>query len=66
VLDIDEAIGERVRLDPRQHEGKVLRVLPRGVVPTLKENLYHWELLIDGPQGSPYEGFKFILDVDFP
>ena len=35
-------------------------------MPTLKENLYHWEVLIEGPQGSPYEGFKFSLDVDFP
>jgi len=32
----------------------------------MKEQYYHWELLIDGPQGSPYEGFKFVLDVDFP
>jgi ubiquitin-conjugating enzyme E2 D/E len=38
----------------------------RGVVPSLKENLYHWELSVDGPIASPYEGAKFIIDVDFP
>jgi ubiquitin-conjugating enzyme E2 D/E len=35
-------------------------------VPTVKENLFHWELLMDGPKGSPYEGFKFVIDIDFP
>ncbi len=35
-------------------------------MPSLKENLFHWELLIDGPLSSPYEGCRFILDVDFP
>jgi ubiquitin-protein ligase len=28
--------------------------------------LFHWEVLIEGPIGSPYEGVKFVIDFDFP
>lgn len=31
-----------------------------------KENLFHWEVIIKGPVGSPYEGFDLIVDFDFP
>ena len=36
------------------------------MIATLKENLFHWEIIIEGPIGSPYEGFKFVVDIDFP
>lgn len=29
-------------------------------------NLYEWEASIIGPEGSPYEGGKFLLDLVFP
>jgi len=30
------------------------------------DNMYEWEGLINGPQGSPYEGGKFKFDLRFP
>ena len=32
---------------------------------TLKENLYHWELVIEGPVSSPYEGYKFLKPIHY-
>lgn len=62
----DEATGKRVLERAGQNERTVLNLSLRGVVPTVKENLFHWELLVNGPIASPYEGYKFIIDVDFP
>ena len=38
----------------------------RNVVCKQKDNLFHWEVLIKGPVGSPYEGGELELDFDFP
>ncbi|ESQ38863.1 hypothetical protein EUTSA_v10022481mg [Eutrema salsugineum] len=30
------------------------------------EDLYHWEAIITGPKGSPYENSVFKVDIHFP
>mmetsp|Transcript_16404 Transcript_16404/g.18557 ORF Transcript_16404/g.18557 Transcript_16404/m.18557 type:complete len:149 (-) Transcript_16404:1170-1616(-) len=30
------------------------------------DNLFKWNLILDGPEDSPYEGGKFKIEVDFP
>ena len=30
------------------------------------ENMYHWKVLLNGPQDSLYEGYQFELDVKLP
>jgi hypothetical protein len=41
---LDEASGEGVRSRAVEDEGAVSVGVCRGVVASLKENLYHWEL----------------------
>ncbi|XP_060071805.1 ubiquitin-conjugating enzyme E2 D4-like [Ylistrum balloti] len=30
------------------------------------ENIYHWQVKIKGPEGTPYAGGVFCLDLNFP
>jgi ubiquitin-protein ligase len=34
--------------------------------PSPVTDLLHWEVVIDGPEDSPYAGGTFAVDVDFP
>merc|ERR1711860_205718 len=37
-----------------------------SAAPINEDDIYHWEAIITGPSGSPYEGGTFILNVTFP
>lgn len=37
-----------------------------NVVAKQKENLFHWEVILVGPIGTPFEGGQLIVDLDFP
>jgi len=32
----------------------------------LDGDLYHWQAMIDGPEGTPYDGGIFTIDIVFP
>eukprot|EP00051_Salpingoeca_urceolata_P005433 m.73210 g.73210 ORF g.73210 m.73210 type:complete len:151 (-) comp14327_c0_seq1:261-713(-) len=36
------------------------------LVDTVQDDLFYWKATLSGPEGSPYEGGIFILDVKFP
>lgn len=41
---------------------------PDGITagPVSEDNMFHWEALIQGPEGTPYEGGIFAADLIFP
>jgi ubiquitin-protein ligase len=36
-----------------------------GVTVEIADDLFMWKLLIEGPEGTPFVGGKFIVNVDF-
>ena len=34
--------------------------------PTNPNDLYHWQAMVSGPEGSPYEGGLYQMDIHFP
>merc|ERR1712093_143240 len=46
---------------PRETEGSNVTASPVD-----EKNVFHWRAVILGPEGSPYEGGSFHLDVVFP
>lgn len=49
-----------------QHGPRVNIMLFRNITVRQKENLFHWEVTLKGPLGSPYEGYDLLIDFDFP
>lgn len=48
---------------------KLYEDMPKGVIkaePVSDNDLFHWELRIQGPDGTPYEGGEFELTCEYP
>lgn len=54
------------RLNKELEEMKNNPPLNCSAGPINDDDLFKWSATIHGPQGSPYEGGIFILDIDFP
>lgn len=51
------------------HEYKNLSTNPPDGItagPVTEDNMYHWEALIQGPEGTPFEGGVFAAEMKFP
>ena len=55
----------RKRLDREIHENRMS--MPPGVMSILlvEDKIENWDVTIIGPQDTPYEGGKFIVNIDF-
>ena len=36
------------------------------MVGPVNDDIFHWQVMMDGPAGTPYEGGLFEIDVTFP
>lgn len=57
------AAGKRVL---KELFGLVQQLGKDAVIVDFIQNLLKWQIFIPGPTGSPYEGGKFLLDINFP
>ena len=51
------------------HEYKLLTTSPpEGITagPVNEDDMFHWEALIQGPEGTPFEGGIFAAELKFP
>lgn len=51
------------------HEYRLLSTNPPDGItagPISEDDLYHWEALIQGPEGTPFEGGLFAAELKFP
>lgn len=40
--------------------------MPQGDAAPKRDDIYQWQGFIIGPEGTPYEGGKFVFDLKFP
>ena len=51
------------------HEYRLLSTSPPDGItagPTSEDDMFHWEALIQGPEGTPFEGGVFPAELKFP
>jgi ubiquitin-conjugating enzyme E2 G2 len=51
------------------HEYKNLSTNPPDGItagPVTEDDMFHWEALIEGPEGTPFEGGVFAAELKFP
>jgi ubiquitin-conjugating enzyme E2 G2 len=66
---LNPAMATTVALKRLQHEFRLLMVSPPdGIIanPITEDDMFHWEALIPGPGGTPFEDGLFLAHLEFP